>query len=170
MKKHFKLFCAILLITTLMLTSGCVSLSFAFLAPGNFPGTTWTAENNGVKISFTVYEESVIRFEGQWEMEEGVYIDVGALHVDMFGCVSTASGEYEFFAQEFDHTLWMTSEELPPTPEEGEDYVSSLEKYELLFFSIIYKGPKRFVATVESSIIDEIPEGTVFEFHRSDAE
>ena len=169
MKKHFKLFCAFLLITTLMLTSGCVSLSFAFLAPGNFPGTTWTAENNGVKISFTVDEEAVIRFEGQWEMEEGVYIDVSPVYSDMFGCVSTASGEYEFFAQEFDHTLWMTSEELPPTPEEGEDYISSLEKYELLFFSIIYKGPKCFVATVESSIIDEIPEGTVFEFHRSDA-
>lgn len=166
-KKYIKSFVIFALLLSLLLLTGCPGCDVAY-APENFSGTVWATKDG--KITFTVEEELVERFNGKEMISSGYYVDVQTLYTQMFGEIYTENSTLSFFinSHSASYSMAFISEELPL--DAGDENRSTvLERYTLLSCYLKYKSNKHFVATVEASKIDEIPVGTVLDFYRIDS-
>lgn len=166
-KKRIKSLVAFALLLSILLLTSCPEYDVAY-APDNFPNTLWTTQDG--KITFTVKEKMIERFNGKTIASSGQYVDVQPLYTRMFGEVCTENSAYSFFIYSAPAAYFMSfiSEELPLDAGD-EDRSKVLERYTLLSCAISYKNNEHFIATVETSKIDEIPVGTVLDFYRTEA-
>lgn len=168
MKQYVRIILCAILLSSLFVLPSCRVLDFHRM-PSKFPNTTWFSDNGTVEISFTVQEDAVIRFSGQWKTAEDEYLDMMPMYANEYGVICIEDLELKFFVSEEEYRMTLISEKLPFVPEENDDWFSCLEKYTLLSLSVDYNSSKHFVATVEASKIDEIPVGTVLDFYRIDS-
>ena len=162
-----KLAALVLLLCLIFTMSACYPLEYYLFAPAEQPNTTWSSEYDNVEIAFTVEEESQQRFSGQTKIKDDYYVDVVPLYIYQYGTIRVGETEIPFFAWETLYLTRMISEELPASPEDGDDWDSCIEKYTLLLCKIDYKTRGHCVLTVVESKLDEIPVGTVLDFYKT---
>lgn len=164
--KYVKNFVISALLFSILLLTGCPSCDVAY-DPENFPGTVWSTQDG--RITFTVEQDSIERFNGKGITASGQYIDVQPLYTRMLGEIRAENSAFSFFIYSVSaaYSMNFISEELPLDAGD-EDRHKVLERYTLLNCTVNYKSNRHFVATVETSKIDEIPVGTVLDFYRTD--
>ena len=172
----FKCFFRVLTVFTLLLSltllPSCAFANMHAIAidPPSHPGSTWSTPDG--KITFTVQEEYIVRFEGKVEISTGEFVEASPLQTNIFGEISTECGPLPVFISFHSpaSSVIFYSEDMPYKSGDTEDRTYVLMEYSLLQCELYRKSKKHFELKVEFSKIDEIPEGTVFDFYRTDAE
>ena len=157
---------------SLTLLTGCAFANMHAIAidPPSHPGSTWSTPDG--KITFTVQEEYIVRFEGKEEISTGRFVEVSPLETNIFGEISTECGPLPVFITFHSpaSSVAFYSEDMPYKSGDTENRSDVLREYSLLQCELYRKNAKHFELKVEFSKIDEIPAGTVLDFYRTDVE
>ena len=168
-KYFFRVLTAFTLLLSLTLLTGCVFDPYA-IDPPNHPGSTWSTPDG--KITFTVQEEYIVRFEGKVKTTTGKFLEASPLETNIFGEISTEGEAIPVFITFHSHASSVSfySEDMPYKSGDTEDRSYVLSEYRFLQCELYRKNAKHFELKVEFSKIDEIPAGTVLDFYRTDVE
>ena len=171
-KYFFRVLTVFTLLLSLTLLPSCAFANMHAIAidPPSHPGSTWSTPDG--KITFTVQEEYIVRFEGKVEISTGEFVEASPLETNISGEISTNDEAIPVFITFHSpaSSVIFYSEDMPYKSGDTEDGTDVLREYRFLQCELYRKNAKHFELKVEFSKIDEIPAGTVLDFYRTDVE